>query len=157
MGQQTFENTVRKVAERTAASASITIDFNDYNGWCIKTASSDNIYLVMNGEKRLIPNMGTFNGIFASSNIHDGTSLIGSLWTRLVNEMPTGDNITDGAQLIKSDDSAAVFLLTSGRKYGITSPEQFNSCNFDWKKIHSYPAIVVNAIPAGGNTAFQRA
>ena len=110
----------------------------------------------MSGRKCCIPNMDTLNGIFASRDIHDGTSLVGSLWTQLVDQMPAGPDITDGAQLIKADNSAAVFLLTNRRKYGITSEEQFEECNFGWKKIHTYPAIVIDAIPDGGNDAFER-
>ncbi len=156
MDQQAFENAIRKAAERTASSATIVVDFNNYNGWCIQTDASDTVYLVMMGEKRRIPNEDIFKGLFASCKIQNGTSLVGSLWTQLVDEMPSGGDITDGAQLIKSTDSDAVFLLTNGKKYGITSSEQFEGCNFSWKKIHVYPPIIINAIPDGGNDAFLR-
>lgn len=156
MNQPAFERTVKKAAEQTGTSTTIVVDFNDYNGWCIKTDASDTVYLVMKGEKRRIPNEDTFNGLFASWKIQNGTSLIGSLWTRLVDEMPSGGTITNDAELIKSTDSDAVFLLTNGKKYGITSPEQFESCNFSWKKIHVYPPIILDSIPNGGNDAFLR-
>jgi len=115
MDQQAFENAIRKAAERTASSATIVVDFNNYNGWCIQTDASDTVYLVMMGEKRRIPNENTFKGLFASCKIQNGTSLVGSLWTQLMDEMPSGGDITDGAQLIKSTDSDAVFLLTNGK------------------------------------------
>ncbi|WP_417084116.1 hypothetical protein [Evtepia gabavorous] len=156
MDQQGFERTVKKSADQIGASATIDVNFSDYNGWCIKTEKSDAVYFVMGGEKRYIPNMDTLNGLFSGQNIHDGTSLVGSLWTRLVEAMPSGDDITDGAQLIQSVDSDTVFLLTNGKKYGITSPQQFEACNFGWKKIHKYPAIIIDAIPNGGNDAFLR-
>ena len=113
MDQQAFENAIRKAAERTASSATIVVDFNNYNGWCIQTDASDTVYLVMMGEKRRIPNENTFKGLFASCKIQNGTSLVGSLWTQLVDEMPSGGDITDGAQ--------------------------FEGCNFSWKKFTFIP------------------
>lgn len=70
MDQQGFERTVKKSADQIGASATIDVNFSDYNGWCIKTEKSDAVYFVMGGEKRYIPNMDTLNGLFSGQNIH---------------------------------------------------------------------------------------
>lgn len=45
-----------------------------------------------------------------------------------------------------------VYLLTNNKKYYVNNPAEFNSCNFDWNKISSYPQIVIDAIPEGKKT-----
>ena len=156
MNTLSFENTVKKIAQGANSSGSIVVDFEDYNGWCIKTEDDDTVYLVMSGEKCRFPDQAALDAIFNSRDIHDGTSIVGRLWTSLGEQMPTGPDISEGAQLMRADNEPGVFLLTNRKKYGITSEDQFNSCNFSWKKIHVYPKIIIDSIPDGGNHAFDR-
>lgn len=135
-------------------SATIDIDPNWFNGSCIKTKDNDAVYLVMDGKKKHVPNPDTYNNLFKNWNqINDGGKLE-KIWNKIVDSIPTGEAITDGAILIK-DESDPVYLLTNKKKYWITDPDQFNNCNFDWNKIKKYPTIVIDAIERGENDVFK--
>lgn len=139
------------IEQNTDASININPDF--FNGSCLQVEGHDEVYIVMSGKKRHIPNKDTYNGIFLNWNkIIKITGKAGPIWKAVVDSIPNGDALTSGALLIKSKTSDPVYLLTNNKKYYVNNPAEFNSCNFDWNKISSYPQIVIDAIPEGKKT-----
>ena len=67
----------------------------------------------------------------------------------MVEAIEEEEPMTNGAQLIKADNSKTVYLLTNRKKYGVDSEGQFEACFFSWGKIKTYPAIIVDAIEDG--------
>ena len=57
--------------------------------------------------------------------------------------------MTEGAQLIKAENSSDVYLLTNKKKYLIDDERQYEACYFSWGKITTYPDIIVDAIEEG--------
>ncbi|MCM1009019.1 MAG: hypothetical protein NC485_14120 [Ruminococcus flavefaciens] len=155
MTLENFEAFEARLEEASNSSITIDVDPNWFNGSCIKTKDNDAVYLVMKGEKRHVPNPTTYNNLFKDwKSIHDGDKL-GTIWNKIVDGIPTGDEITDDAILIKADNSDPIYLLTNNKKYWITDMKQFNDCNFKSGGQKSYPAIVINAIPSGENDVFK--
>lgn len=144
-----------KVSAANEKSISVDIPMGLFNGSCLKKENNDEIFLVMDGKKSWIPNMETFKNLFDNTeNVLCASGYLGLLLDLIIDKMENANDITNGAQLIKSDASDAVFLLTDNKKFGITSAEQFNTCHFSWSKIKTYPQIIVDAIPNGGNNSF---
>lgn len=105
---------------------------------------------VMDGKKRHIPNMDTFNNLFINtSGILCSTGIVGSVWKAVVEAIEEEEPMTNGAQLIKADNSKTVYLLTNRKKYGIDIERTFEACFFSRGKIKTYPAIIVDAIEDG--------
>lgn len=138
-----------------AEMADVQIPMKVFNGSCLKRNDEAAIYLVMDGKKCHIPNVPTLLNLYKDgSHVLSGGTL-GRILEFVIPKMENGAEISDGALLIKSDSSDAVFLLTNNRKYGITSMEQFNSCHFDAEKIRIFPNVIIEAIPNGDNCSFD--
>lgn len=154
MNLKDFE-TLSNRFEKADVSAKIDINPNWFNGSCIKIKNEAPVYLVMNGVKKHIPNPDTYNNLFKDWNqINDGGNL-GAIWSKIVDSIPTGEPITNGAILIKADNSDPIYLLTNKKKYWISNPKQFSDCNFKSDGVKKYPAIVVDAISSGENDVFK--
>ncbi len=156
MKPEVFEEFAKKI-EAAGTSSSIDFDPNIFNGSRIKTKDKDAIYLVMKGEKRYIPNPKTYTNLFKNDDGLLNGGGIGALWNKIVDTIPTGEAITDGAILIKSENSDPIYLLTNNKKYWITDPQQYSDCNFKPGGQKTYPAVVIDAIPKGENDAFKPA
>jgi hypothetical protein len=116
----------------------------ELDGKLIKGSSTNTVYFVwQGGYKCAIPDPTTFNNLYRNWN----TIII--LSDSDVKNITSGPAITKGSLLIKGDSSATVYLLTNGKKHGITSPDVMDYCNFSWDQIRVYPQIVVNSIPYG--------
>jgi hypothetical protein len=116
-------------------------DWNKYNGLRIKDSVGPAVYLVLNGMKRHIPNPNTYNSLFANWN-----NIVISDY--LVDQIPAGDPLSNGAVLIKGS-SPLVCLGTNGQKLPIPSEAVFNKYYFAWNKIHTIPDEVFNSVPTG--------
>lgn len=137
-------------------SVSADIPMKFFNGCCLRKNGDDKIYLVMNAKKCYIPTASTFFNLFNDDHhvLHaDGTA--GQMLDFIIDEMETGESITEGSLLIRPISDAPVYLLTNNKKYWITSQEQFDACHFSWDKVKEYPHIIIDAIPSGNNDAFD--
>merc|ERR1711920_164938 len=96
----------------------------------------------------LIPNPPTLNNLFKS-----GTGV-----TRIDKEVSdyfTGPALSDGALLIKAENTIPVYLLSNLLKRHIANIPTFNDCNFDASKIVELKPIVFNSIPTGPDINFH--
>ena len=122
------------------------VDYNEQNGLRVQAPGSPAIYLVEGGERRWIPNPETVTNLFADYGLV--TVDIGSL------SIPLGANISDRAILSHCNtaghpDSGAVFLIDSGTKRHIVSPEIMTKYNFNWNAVVNVPCILLQYIPNG--------
>jgi hypothetical protein len=112
--------------------------FPELNGLRIKAVNSDDVYLVLDGKRHLIPSSVTHNALFRTT---DGVRLV-----------LTTANITDGgpltayAHLARSTDSTTVYLVSNGSKREIT-PTALDKFGFDTAAVRTtYPAVLA-ALP----------
>jgi hypothetical protein len=84
------------------------------------------VWLVLDGVRRHIPNPDTLNGLFNSWDIVKRNNFN-------ISDGPQMQNLT---KLIKAPNHVNVYLIIDGTKRHINDPKTFNHFNFDWKKIH---------------------
>lgn len=123
------------------STAQIQGEHPELNGYRIKTVNSPAVYLVLDGKRRGIPNEATYFNLFRS---WDGIQNVID-----IDRIDDGGNLSDGAILAKSPSSAAVYLVSNGMKRGITSAAVFDKYSFDWDKIVTLSAVVLDAVPNG--------
>ena len=153
MLETSYEQLVSLLEQNADSSSSITVNPAFFNGSCLKIDGNNGVYFVMSGVKHLVPSADTYNSIFASwDKIIEITGKAGKVWEAVVNIIPNGDKITEGAHIIKSKTSAAQYLLTGNKKYLINSLDELKACNF--KSCQTYPQIIIDAIPEGEKNAF---
>lgn len=130
-------------AQATAkgSSARIQGEHPELNGYRIKTVTSAAVYLVLDGKRRGIPNEATYFNLFRS---WDGIQNVID-----IDRIDDGGNLSDGAMLAKSPSSATVYLVSNGVKRGIASAAVFDKYSFDWDKIVTVSAVVLDAVPNG--------
>ena len=108
----------------------------------IREDGHPDVYLILDGTRRWVPNPATLNGLFNGWIIKVVSGL---------QDLPKGPTMTNGALLVKSPSSPDVYLVNDGEKRWIINPTAFNEFDFDWKKIHTYPDVMVDAIPTGAH------
>ncbi|WP_413812556.1 hypothetical protein [Streptomyces sp. OE57] len=123
------------------SSAQVQGEHPELNGYRIKTVNSAAVYLVLDGKRRGIPNEATYFNLFRS---WDGIQNVID-----IDSIDDGGNLSDGAMLAKSPSSATVYLVSNGVKRGITSAAVFDKYSFDWDKIVTVSAVVLDAVPNG--------
>lgn len=62
-------------------------------------------------------------------------------------------NFPDG-MLIKGDKSPTVFLTKDGKRVSISMAEKFDSYNYSWSKVKTFPQSAVNNFPKGSSLPF---
>ncbi|WP_190024533.1 hypothetical protein [Streptomyces hiroshimensis] len=115
----------------------------ELNGARLKGVNSPAVYLILDGQRRWIPNPATYNNLFRNWNGIQSVIDIGSI--------DDGGQLSDGAILAKSPDGPAVYLVSNGVKRWITSPAAMDKYYFDWNKIVSVSPVALNAIPTGAS------
>ena len=143
-------NAIQTLEKLAAASAAGAVDPSVCNGALFIQGTA--VYFVLDGKACHVPNPETYKNLFRSWDVIGGKNIpdnLKPLWDAMINQIPKGDEMTDGALLIKGDGSDAVYLLTNKTKYWISSPSVFDYCAFEWKKVKLLPLVVVDAIPAG--------
>lgn len=112
--------------------------FPELNGLRIKAVNSDDVYLVLDGKRHLIPSSVTYNALFRTT---DGVRLV-----------LTTANITDGgpltayAHLARSTDDTTVYLVSNGYKREIT-PVALDKFGFHTTAVRTtYPSVLA-ALP----------
>lgn len=130
--------------QTTPTTATATADsqgelFPELNGIRIKAVNSNDIYLVLDGKRQLIPSSVTYNALFQGA---DGIRLV-----------LTTENIADGgpltayAYLARSTDDPTVYLVSNGYKREIT-PSAMDEFGFDWQKVRTNYPEVLAALPS---------
>jgi hypothetical protein len=113
--------------------------FPELNGLRIKAAGSDDVYLVLDGRRHLIPSSVTYNALFRST---DGVRLV--LTTANIAD---GGSLTAYAYLARSTDDTTVYLVSNGYKREIT-PAALDKFGFNTTAVRTtYPSVLA-ALPA---------
>jgi len=125
----------------------------DLNGLIMKVPGRDPLYLILDGYKCHIPNMTTLTNLFVPNpTITPDAGL---------NEITTGNPITNGAVLARAIGTAGVYLISAPPappnaticKMGIVSTHIFERYQFNSAKIVEVPLVVLEGIPTGPNVA----
>ena len=113
----------------------------EWNGKRINDAASGTgWYLMLDGMRRGLPNMETYDNLFRDRNGIDDVLDIADIMD--------GGDLTDGAMLVSTPD-AGVCLITDGMKRHIADPATMDAYYFDWGKVVAVPSVVLAAIPEG--------
>ncbi|MFJ9429627.1 hypothetical protein ACIRQY_08170 [Streptomyces sp. NPDC101490] len=116
-------------------------DWNSLNGYRLRQVGTTAIYVVMDGQRRLIPDMATHTNLFGNSNVQQVIDLY---------SMPDGGPLSSGAILATSPNSDSAWLISNGIKRGITF-RAFEKYEFDWSKIRMLQDVVLFSVPQGPN------
>ncbi|MFC1632731.1 N-acetylmuramoyl-L-alanine amidase [Patescibacteria group bacterium] len=113
------------------------------NGTLIKTATSGNIYIIENGQKRWFPTARILNTWFASPTVEDILQSEMDLY-------PEGDpmGFANGT-LIRVDGTPAVYLIENGYKRPFASSAAFTGMGFSWSDILIITAGELQYNPTG--------
>lgn len=112
--------------------------FPELNGLRIKAAGSDDVYLVLDGRRHLIPSSVTYNALFRDT---DGVRLV--LTTANIAD---GGPLTAYAYLARSTNDTTVYLVSNGYKRQIT-PAALDKFGFDTTAVRTtYPSVLA-ALP----------
>ncbi|MFE1198130.1 hypothetical protein ACFW6E_36225 [Streptomyces olivaceoviridis] len=112
--------------------------FPELNGRRIKAANSDEIYLVLDGQRHLIPSSVTYDALFSGT---DGIRLV-----LTANNISDGGALTAYAYLARSTTDPTVYLISNGYKREITSAAM-DTYGFDWQKVRTTYPEVLAALP----------
>lgn len=114
----------------------------DLNGRCIALEGHPEIFLVLNGFLRLVPDWETFQRLFANAPIDPyGT------FTNVTKGAP----LSKGAMLVRGKDINKTYLLTDNVKMWIPNTTIFEQYHFDMSQCEVDSQIVVDYIPEGPN------
>lgn len=101
----------------------------------------DKIYLILDGERRWIPNPTTYDNLFRDWN--------GVINNNDVITIFEGNWLSDGAILARAPHHPPVYLISNGVKRWIQSPEAMDKYHFNWNKIIEVPKILLDFIQNG--------
>jgi hypothetical protein len=113
--------------------------FPELNGQRIRAAGSNDVYLVLDGMRRLIPSSVTYNALFRGT---DGIRLV-----LTVDNIADGGPLTAYAYLARSADAPTVYLVSNGVKREIT-PAAMDKFGFDPQKVRTTYAWVLAGLPS---------
>ncbi|MET9437224.1 hypothetical protein [Streptomyces sp. NPDC006551] len=112
--------------------------FPELNGLRIKGVNTDDVYLVLDGKRHLIPSTVTYNALFRTT---DGVRLV--LTTANITD---GGSLTAYAYLARSTDDATIYLVSNGSKREIT-PAALDKFGFNTAAVRTtYPSVLA-ALP----------
>ncbi|MFI6036038.1 hypothetical protein ACIBBD_18080 [Streptomyces sp. NPDC051315] len=118
--------------------------FPELNGLRVKAVNSDDVYLVLDGRRHLIPSSVTYNALFRSA---DGVRLV--LTTANIAD---GGPLTAYAYLARSADDTTVHLVSNGSKREIT-PAALDEFGFNTTAVRTtYPSVLA-ALPTAAPLA----
>ncbi len=116
------------------------VDWRKYDGQRVRGSSGPNVYLMLNGILRWIPDATTYAQLFRN---WDGISVN----DYLVDNAPSGEPITSGSVLI--NDGGTIYLVTLSRKMWVPDMATYNKFNFGMPV--TVPHIVAQYLPTGPN------
>lgn len=113
----------------------------DLNGIRVKSPAGPEVWLIVDGVRRWIPNPTTYNNLF-----RDWTGIVVDINAPQITQ---GDDLSDGAILAKGAASPHVYLVSNGSKRWITSPAVMDKYHFSWGRIYVVPEILLASIAPG--------
>jgi hypothetical protein len=113
----------------------------ELNGVRARIQGEDDVYLIDEGRKRLIPDRETYNTLFM-----DWGGIVQNL---RLDEIETGPPISTGAVLARVAGQSAIWLIDRGHKRRVGGhPEIMDKYRFKWPPVE-LPPVVVECIPTG--------
>lgn len=142
--QKEFEKVTQlKYSELTPHMASNIRPHPELAGKRLRLPGEAAIYLIdPEGYRHHIPDPYTYNRIFRDwGGVFDDADLY---------DIPDAGPLTYGASVIRGDNMAPVYLVSTGMKRHVSSPPVMDKCNFKWPAGGDVvgPAVVA-AIPTG--------
>jgi len=119
----------------------------DYDGYRVKSDDRPEIYLVMFGYRRWIPNPATYNNLFRDWN---GILRFPNR-DALDNAIPEGAGIWDGAVLARGATLSPVYLITDNVRMWVTAPAVMDKYYFAWNKVVVVPNAIIQSIYNGAS------
>lgn len=117
------------------------VDWTRFDGQRI-TGTGKGVYLVWDGQLRGVPNEATYNNLFINwDNIKTDEYVI--------NNMPEGEPLSDGAVLAKGSRRSLAFLVTNGQKHPIFERQTFEQFYFAGNKIQNVSQVIIDYVPNG--------
>ena len=113
----------------------------ELNGVRARTQGEEELYLIDEGRKRLIPNRETYNTLFM-----DWGGIVQNL---RLDEIESGPPVSSGAVLAQAEGQNAVWLIDNGLKRRVDGhPETMDKYRFKWPPA-KLPPIALECIPSG--------
>jgi hypothetical protein len=114
----------------------------DLSGRRVKSPDRPEIYLVDKyGYRRWIPDPLTYNNLFRGWD--------GILIAIDIDSISLGAPITSGAVLAQAYGRAPIYLIDSGVKRWIVSPQIMDKYYFAWDHVYVVPPMIIDSIPIG--------
>jgi hypothetical protein len=141
MSTSASTNSEQQAGQVVGATSATPEPRNDLNGLLLQLAGEAEVYLVINGFRRLVPNMDTFYNVFVRS---------AKITPFDISQVSLGPQLSHGTSLVNGE-SADVYLVSTGVKMLIPSMDIFNRYQFNTSTIKKLPQVVIDAIPNGPN------
>lgn len=135
-----FEEAVKKALADRAKDGQAS-PAPELNGLILQLPGAPDLYLVLNGYRRLIPNSQTLQNLFVPNE-----TVVPDINIGLVSQ---GENLTAGAALAQSDTSSPVFLVSNGVRMWVPNMDIFNRYQFSVPQIRKVPQVVIDYVPNG--------
>ena len=122
------------------------------NGALIRQRGNQAVYVIENGERRLIPNPETFNarGYSWGAVKEIGPEEMGSVpeGRAIPSALNSTRRFADGA-LIRQRGTQAVYVIENGERRLIPNPETFNARGYTWGAVKEVSPEEMGSVPAG--------
>lgn len=112
----------------------------ELNGKRLSPVGKKDVYLVLDGKRRQVPNTATYRNLFCD-------------WSDIVevidiDAIADGGALSDGATLMRARRTETVYLVSNGVKRPVAE-KSMRKYNFCWDKVNNVAKVVVDAIPDG--------
>ncbi len=113
----------------------------ELNGVRVRKHGQQDVYLIDEGKKRLIPDRETYDTLFMDW---------GAIEQKIdLDEIETGLPISSGAVLVQAEGQPAVWLIENGQKRRLEGHrETVDKYYFKWPPV-KVPAILIDHMPTG--------
>ena len=112
----------------------------ELNGYLLKHPEKPEIYLVLNGLRRHLPDVATVNGLFVTNRtVHEDFH---------IDFITKGDPVETGATLVKGDGADPWYLLVGGKKK-MWIRDKTTFAQYQFREVTRVAQILVNSIPDG--------
>lgn len=116
----------------------------ELNGYLLKDPEKPAIFLILNGQRRQVPDVATINGLFVTNRtVHEDFHI------ELIEK---GDDLASGSTLVKGDGKDPWYLIPGGnKKMWIKTQEIF--AQYQFRAVTNVAQILIDSIPDGDPVA----
>jgi hypothetical protein len=121
---------------------------DDLTGKRLQCSGAPTVWLIIDGERRLIPNAHVYDQLFGS-NVEDVVPF------ERIEEIQAGPDLIAETRLIQDESDARIYLVTgpnssSVRRHHIESYETFVAFGFEMSRVVSAPRLLLDRLEIGG-------